>query len=160
MAADPSVAVGGEAARTPRYCQTASQKAAGSSITTLEGVDPAEVEALLADDTVLVSQADLQITKTDAVVSAIAGDSVTYTLYVSNAGPSDAANVVVTDTWPVGFSRGVVTPSQGSCDTTNPDDWARISGRKGERIINVRTLMTGISRKERSIENITSGQYL
>ena len=45
-------------------------------------------------------------------------------------------------------------------NTTNPDDWARISGRKGERIINVRTLMTGISRKESSIENITSGQYL
>ncbi len=45
-------------------------------------------------------------------------------------------------------------------NTTNPDDWARISGRKGERIINVRTLMTGISRKERSIENINSGQYL
>ena len=45
-------------------------------------------------------------------------------------------------------------------NTTNPDDWARISGRKGERIINVRTLMTGIRRTERSIENISSGQYL
>lgn len=45
-------------------------------------------------------------------------------------------------------------------NTTNPDDWARISGRKGERIINVRTLMTGITRDERQIENITSGQYL
>ena len=45
-------------------------------------------------------------------------------------------------------------------NTTNPDDWARISGRKGERIINVRTLITGISRKEQSIENISSGQYL
>jgi proteasome-associated ATPase len=45
-------------------------------------------------------------------------------------------------------------------NTTNPDDWARISGRKGERIINVRTLMTGINRTERSIENISSGQYL
>ena len=45
-------------------------------------------------------------------------------------------------------------------NTTNPDDWARISGRKGERIINVRTLMTNISRKEQSFENITSGQYL
>ena len=46
-------------------------------------------------------------------------------------------------------------------NTTNPDDWARISGRKGERIINVRTLMTNISRKEQSIENeTTSGQYL
>jgi proteasome-associated ATPase len=45
-------------------------------------------------------------------------------------------------------------------NTTNPDDWARISGRKGERIINVRTLMTGINRNERSIENVSSGQYL
>ena len=45
-------------------------------------------------------------------------------------------------------------------NTTNPDDWARISGRKGERIINVRTLMTGMNRKEQSIENVTSGQYL
>jgi proteasome-associated ATPase len=46
-------------------------------------------------------------------------------------------------------------------NTTNPDDWARISGRKGERIINVRTLITGIHRNEgRSIENIRSGQYL
>jgi proteasome-associated ATPase len=45
-------------------------------------------------------------------------------------------------------------------NTTNPDDWARISGRKGERIINVRTLITGMSRNEKSIENITSGQYL
>ena len=46
-------------------------------------------------------------------------------------------------------------------NTTNPDDWARISGRKGERIINVRTLMTGISRKEESIEEVPGqGQYL
>jgi proteasome-associated ATPase len=46
-------------------------------------------------------------------------------------------------------------------NTTNPDDWARISGRKGERIINVRTLLTGINRKEQAIENVGgSGQYL
>jgi len=46
-------------------------------------------------------------------------------------------------------------------NTTNPDDWARIAGRKGEKIINVRTLISGISRAERSIENVGgSGQYL
>ena len=46
-------------------------------------------------------------------------------------------------------------------NTTNPDDWARISGRKGERIINVRTLITGINRKETSIEDVPGqGQYL
>ncbi len=46
-------------------------------------------------------------------------------------------------------------------NTTNPDDWARISGRKGERIINVRTLITGINRPEKTIETVGgSGQYL
>lgn len=46
-------------------------------------------------------------------------------------------------------------------NTTNPDDWARISGRKGERIVNVRTLITGINRKERSIESVDAGsQYV
>ncbi len=46
-------------------------------------------------------------------------------------------------------------------NTTNPDDWARISGRKGERIINVRTLISGISRPDRTIETVGgSGQYL
>jgi proteasome-associated ATPase len=43
-------------------------------------------------------------------------------------------------------------------NTTNPDDWARISGRKGERIINVRTLITGMERNEQTIENVASGQ--
>ncbi len=43
-------------------------------------------------------------------------------------------------------------------NTTNPDDWARISGRKGERIINVRTLITGMERKEQTIENVPAGQ--
>jgi proteasome-associated ATPase len=43
-------------------------------------------------------------------------------------------------------------------NTTNPDDWARISGRKGERIINVRTLITGVERKEQTIETVTAGQ--
>jgi proteasome-associated ATPase len=46
-------------------------------------------------------------------------------------------------------------------NTTNPDDWARISGRKGEKIINVRTLLSGINRQEESIETVGgSGQYL
>jgi len=44
-------------------------------------------------------------------------------------------------------------------NTTNPDDWARISGKKGERIVYVRTLIDG-DRDSRSIEAITTGQYL
>jgi proteasome-associated ATPase len=44
-------------------------------------------------------------------------------------------------------------------NTTNPDDWARISGKKGERIVYVRTLIDGDG-TSRSIEAITTGQYL
>jgi proteasome-associated ATPase len=47
-------------------------------------------------------------------------------------------------------------------NTTNPDDWARISGKKGERIVYVRTLIEGGSSKDlgRTIEQINTGQYL
>ena len=48
-------------------------------------------------------------------------------------------------------------------NTTNPDDWARISGKKGERIVFIRTLIQGKKGSEpgRSIENVTNtGQYL
>lgn len=44
-------------------------------------------------------------------------------------------------------------------NTTNPDDWARISGKKGERIVYVRTLIGGES-ESRSIEAVSTGQYL
>ena len=45
-------------------------------------------------------------------------------------------------------------------NTTNPDDWARISGKKGERIVYVRTLISGDAAAGRSIENLNPGQYL
>ena len=46
-------------------------------------------------------------------------------------------------------------------NTTNPDDWARISGKKGERIVFVRTLVSEQRKSEsRSIEQVQTGQYL
>ena len=46
-------------------------------------------------------------------------------------------------------------------NTTNPDDWAKISGKKGERIVYVRTLVGESKRAERrSIERLQTGQYL
>ena len=51
-------------------------------------------------------------------------------------------------------------------NTTNPDDWAKISGKKGERIVYVRTLVSS-NRKQaepaqggRAIERVATGQYL
>ncbi len=50
-------------------------------------------------------------------------------------------------------------------NTTNPDDWARISGKKGERIIFIRTLINNENKESpglggRAIERTATGQYL
>jgi proteasome-associated ATPase len=47
-------------------------------------------------------------------------------------------------------------------NTTNPDDWAKISGKKGERIVYIRTIMAQGDETTggRSIERVTTGQYL
>ena len=48
-------------------------------------------------------------------------------------------------------------------NTTNPDDWAKISGKKGERIVFIRTLVNE-GREDpaggRAIERVATGQYL
>ncbi len=47
-------------------------------------------------------------------------------------------------------------------NTTNPDDWAKISGKKGERIVYVRTLISADENGEggKSIDSVATGQYL
>ena len=47
-------------------------------------------------------------------------------------------------------------------NTTNPDDWAKISGKKGERIVYVRTLVSRNADESggRAIEGVGTGQYL
>jgi proteasome-associated ATPase len=49
-------------------------------------------------------------------------------------------------------------------NTTNPDDWAKISGKKGERIVYIRTLISHADEEEpaggRAIERVGTGQYL
>ncbi|HYZ46159.1 MAG TPA: proteasome ATPase, partial [Actinomycetota bacterium] len=47
-------------------------------------------------------------------------------------------------------------------NTTNPDDWARVSGKKGERIVYIRTLVNEHREGEqpRQVERVQTGQYL
>jgi proteasome-associated ATPase len=46
-------------------------------------------------------------------------------------------------------------------NTTNPDDWAKISGKKGERIVYVRTLVgEGKAAAARAVERVQTGHYL
>lgn len=66
--------------------------------------DPDTEDNSASESTAVSTSADLSITKTDSVDPVVAGNNLTYTITVSNAGPSDAANVVVTDTLPAGVT--------------------------------------------------------
>ncbi len=45
-------------------------------------------------------------------------------------------------------------------NTTNPDDWAKISGRKGDRIVNIKALTHEPERKRRDVRTVKGGAYL
>ena len=65
--------------------------------------------------TVYTHEADLSITKSDAVDPVKVGENVTYTVTVSNNGPQTAESIILTDTLPTGVTFISATPDQGSC---------------------------------------------
>lgn len=67
---------------------------------------------------VVAGNADLSITKTASAPPYASGSPVTYTITVTDAGPTAAANTTVTDVLPAGTSFVSATPSQGSCSGT------------------------------------------
>jgi uncharacterized repeat protein (TIGR01451 family) len=72
-----------------------------ATVTAPAGVtDPNTANNSATDSDTLTPQADLSITKTDGVTSKVPGTSVTYTIVVSNSGPSDAPGTTVADTFP------------------------------------------------------------
>jgi uncharacterized repeat protein (TIGR01451 family) len=67
-----------------------------------------------SDIDAVVQTADLAVVKTVDRTSASAGDTVTFTVAVTNNGPSDAAGVSVADPLPAGYTLVSATPSTGS----------------------------------------------
>lgn len=67
------------------------------------------------DTTVNAVQADLSVTKSDDIDPITEGQSVTYTVVVTNNGPDAAENVILTDTLPAGTSFDFATITQGTC---------------------------------------------
>jgi uncharacterized repeat protein (TIGR01451 family) len=67
-------------------------------------VDPDPANNSATDTDTLTPMADVSITKTDGVVTATPGGSVTYTITASNAGPSNAPGSSVADTFPVSLT--------------------------------------------------------
>ena len=89
--------------------------------------DPDNGNNSATDSDTLAAAADLAITKTDGVSSAAPGDTVTYTIVASNAGPSVATGNTVTDTFPAACSAvnwTCVGAGGGTCSASGSGDIA------------------------------------
>jgi uncharacterized repeat protein (TIGR01451 family) len=83
----------------------ASSMTANPLLNTVTVTDPASAAPATATDSdALSADVDLAITKSDGVTTAVPGQTVTYTIVVSNAGPSDAIGATVTDVFPAAIS--------------------------------------------------------
>lgn len=96
---------------------TISAAATGSLVNTAtvgsSASDPVPANNTATDTDTLVPTADVAITKTDGSETEVAGTPVTYTITVTNAGPSNAASVTVADTFVAALS-GCSTTCVGS----------------------------------------------
>lgn len=109
ISAPVDLAVGGSATFTVNATvgANASGTLANTATVTLPvGVtDPNPANNSASDTTSIVqSQADLGITKTDGLTQVIAGNALQYTIVVSNAGPGPVTGATVTDNMPAQFS--------------------------------------------------------
>ena len=82
--------------------------------------DPDSTNNMAMGRLVFRGMADLSLTKIGAPDPVIAGTNLTYTLNVTNNGPSAAPNVVVKDVLPAEVSMVSFAPSQGSCNGGMP----------------------------------------
>src|SRR5262249_27585853 len=70
-----------------------------------------------SDTDILTPRADLTVTKDDRVASAVPGGSTTYTIVVSNTGPSAVTGATVSDTLPQGVTAATGRPTASSGGT-------------------------------------------
>lgn len=114
---------GGRTTITVMLTSTGQVDVDDSATVTSTTPDPNTANNTAHDAVRFLGAADLSLTKTDAPDPVVAGTNLTYTLNVTNAGPSTAPNAVVTDILPAQVSVVSATPSQGSCSgTTVPGD--------------------------------------
>ena len=89
-----------------------------ASVTGNEG-DPGIGDNTASEVNTVNMAADLSVTKTDSSDPVLVGSNLTYTVTVTNKGPSTANEVTLTDTLPGTVTLTLATPSQGNCIGTN-----------------------------------------
>jgi uncharacterized repeat protein (TIGR01451 family) len=108
----------------PGYVSTGAQAGDGASrvdddMLTVSGLSAGETSS--GNQFLDVLPADLAVVKSDQPDPVVAGATLTYTVQVTNNGPSYAQNVILTDTLPAGVAFGTATPAQSS--GPNPLVW-------------------------------------
>jgi uncharacterized repeat protein (TIGR01451 family)/LPXTG-motif cell wall-anchored protein len=93
---------------------TPGQLANSASVDTRTPTDPTRSDNTSTTTPTVEAQADLSVTKT-AAATVVAGNELTYTLAVHNAGPSDAVGAAITDTLPAGTTFVSGTGPGGAC---------------------------------------------
>ncbi len=89
-----------------------------ATVSAAEG-DPNTANNSASAITVVGASADVKLAKTASPASIGVGNNVTYTVLVSNAGPSNATNVMVTDVLPAQTMFVSASSTQGSCSGTS-----------------------------------------
>ena len=79
---------------------------ANSATVTSATADPDPSDNSVTADVLVIGEADVSVTKSDSQDPVAAGAPLTYSLTVSNAGPSDAADVMLVETLPSGVTFG------------------------------------------------------
>ena len=98
------------------------------------GVTDANSANNTATDTdTLTPQADLSVTKSDGKTSVVPGTNDTYTITVTNNGPSTVSSLTLTDTTPSALLNPVFTPSTGSYNSAN-GQWSELSLASGQSV--------------------------
>jgi uncharacterized repeat protein (TIGR01451 family) len=85
-----------------------------ATVSTITPDDPADNTSNVGS--AVGREADLQIAKVVTPTSVVAGEAVTWTIGVFNAGPSDSTSAIIHDVIPSGFIVSGVTTSQGTCN--------------------------------------------
>ena len=108
---------------TAPLAATSDQKVITNTVTVgSTTTDPNSLNNTANQSTTVVSQADLVLSKSDGVGSVIPGTTVTYTIIVTNAGPSSVSNAQVADSLPAVITSATwnCTASSGSnCDSSS-----------------------------------------
>jgi uncharacterized repeat protein (TIGR01451 family) len=116
-----AVAAGDSATVTVEVSADETQDINDTVLVSSDTLDPNTANNSAADSVQVNATADLGITKSDSPDPVVAGEALTYTIDVSNSGPSTAVNVVVSDVLPAGVTiDSVAATGGGSCNAGVP----------------------------------------